>query len=70
VLDDREKQVQVPQAETPANLTVGIELSRHTQNWMVVKEIRELSYIKIDLILQSSRMSRVEGRCGQCGSRS
>jgi hypothetical protein len=40
VLDDGEEQVQVPQAETPANLTDGIELSRHTQNWMVVKEIK------------------------------
>src|SRR5712671_249693 len=54
VLDDREKQVQVPQAETPANLTVGIELSGHTKKWTVVKEIGELSYIKIGLASQAS----------------
>jgi len=54
VLDDREKQVQVPQAETPANLTVGIDLSRHTKNWIEVEENGELSYIKIGLASQAS----------------
>jgi hypothetical protein len=56
VLDDREEQVQVPQFETPANLTVGIELSWHRQNLIVAKVIGELSYIKIGLVLLSRRI--------------
>lgn len=57
-LDDREEQVQVPQFEAPANLAVGIKLSWHRQNWIAVKAIGELPYIKIGLVSQSTRIHR------------
>src|SRR5882672_2887304 len=50
MLNNREKQVQVPQRKAPANLAVRIEISRHRIIPILLKEFWELFYIKFDLV--------------------
>src|SRR5262249_48753824 len=55
VLNNGEKQVQVPQREALANLTVRIKSSRHRTTPIAAKEILELSYIKFGLVFAISK---------------